>query len=133
MARLPRGAGEDPRPLAGKGVWASFGYALEGLAYAWRAQPNFRLEVLIGAFALALAAWLGVSPVPILLASMAVLGLELVNTGLEALVDLASPGRHPLAKRAKDAAAAAVLVAALLAFLLGLLVLGPPLWERIVR
>ncbi len=133
MARLPKRPGADPRALDGKGLWASFGYALEGLAYAWRAQPNFRLEAGIGALALLLAAWLGVSPVPILLASMAVLGLELLNTALEALVDLASPSFHPLAKAAKDAAAAAVLVAALLALTLGLYLLGPPLLERIAR
>jgi len=133
MARLPQRAGQNSRALKGKGLWASFGYALEGLTYAWHAQPNFRIETLIGLFALALAIWLGISPVPILLASMAVLGLELLNTALEAMVDLASPSFHPLAKAAKDAAAAAVLLAALLALVVGLYLLGPPLWERIVR
>jgi diacylglycerol kinase len=57
---------------------------------------------------------------------------EFMNTALEALVDLASPDYHPLAKVAKDVAAAAVLVGALGAVLIGLLILGPPLWQKIV-
>jgi diacylglycerol kinase len=54
-----------------------------------------------------------------------------VNTALEAVVDLASPDLHPLAKVGKDVAAAAVLVGALTAVLVGLLVLGPPLLARL--
>ncbi|KAA3644940.1 MAG: hypothetical protein DWQ07_16190 [Chloroflexi bacterium] len=52
---------------------------------------------------------------------------------LEAIVDLASPQEHPLAKVGKDVGvgAAAVLITALAAVLIGLLVLGPPLWERL--
>lgn len=58
-----------------------------------------------------------------------VLALELVNSALESTLDLVSPEFHPLVKRAKDAAAGAVLVAALFAVLVGLWVLGPPLWR----
>ena len=57
------------------------------------------------------------------------LSLELINTAVEAVVDLASPQLHPLAKVAKDAAAAAVLVAAAGALLVGLVTLAPPLWR----
>ena len=53
------------------------------------------------------------------------------DQALEALVDLASPDYHPLAKSAKDIAAAAVLVGALGAVVVGLLILGPPLFEKI--
>ena len=56
---------------------------------------------------------------------------EFVNTAVEALVDLLSPEIHPLAKAAKDIAAASVLIAALAALVVGLLVLGPPLWLRL--
>jgi diacylglycerol kinase len=56
---------------------------------------------------------------------------EFVNTALEAVVDLASPDLHPLAKVGKDVAAAAVLVGACTAVVVGLLVLGPPLWARL--
>jgi diacylglycerol kinase len=56
---------------------------------------------------------------------------EFINTAIEAVVDLASPVHHPLAKTGKDVGAAAVLLAALAAALVGLLILGPPLWERL--
>ena len=56
---------------------------------------------------------------------------EFANTSLEAVVDLVSPDYHPLAKAAKDEAAAAVLVGALGAVIIGLLILGPPLWARL--
>lgn len=56
---------------------------------------------------------------------------EFINTALEAVVDLASPQHHPLAKVGKDVGAAAVLIAALTSVLVGLLILGPPLWEKL--
>jgi len=56
---------------------------------------------------------------------------EFINTAIEAVVDLASPVRHPLAKTGKDVGAAAVLVAAVAAVLIGLLILGPPLWLKV--
>lgn len=109
----------------------SFGYALEGLRYAWRVQRNFRIEAYLGLFALLLALWLGVNPLPVLLFAALVLALELMNTALEALTDLVSPVHHPLAKAAKDAAAAAVLLASLLALLTGLYLFLPPLLRRL--
>jgi diacylglycerol kinase (ATP) len=75
--------------------------------------------------------WLRVDLVPILVCCSLVLSLELINTAVEATVDLASPELHPLAKRAKDFAAAAVLIAVLFSTLVGLLALGPPLVARI--
>jgi diacylglycerol kinase len=56
---------------------------------------------------------------------------EFINSALEAIVDLASPEIHPLARVGKDVGAAAVLIAAVTAAAIGLLVLGPPLWLRI--
>ena len=56
---------------------------------------------------------------------------ECFNTALEAVVDLASPGLHPLAKISKDVGAAAVLVAAITSIVIGLLILGPALWARL--
>jgi len=55
---------------------------------------------------------------------------EFINTAIEAVVDLASPQKHPLAKVGKDVGAAAVLIAALAAVLIGLLILGPPLLQK---
>lgn len=73
-----------------------------------------------------------VNPVPIVLASALVLSLELINSALEATIDLSMSETHPLAEYAKDASAAAVLIAAMGASLVGLWVLGPPFWQRLV-
>ena len=56
---------------------------------------------------------------------------EFLNTSIEAVVDLANPKIHPPTKISKDVDAAAVLVAALAAILMGLLILGPPLWAKL--
>lgn len=56
---------------------------------------------------------------------------EFINSALEAVVDLASPYNHPLAKVGKDVGAAAVLIAALSSVVVGFLLLGPPLYEKI--
>ena len=135
MADLLQGANPrrrtPKRALSKTRLLESFGHALSGLRYAWTHEPNFRIECLVGLAAVALALVLGVSPVPVLLCCALVLSLELVNSALEATIDLVTKELHPLAKLAKDAAAAAVLLASLLAALVGLWVLGPPLWHAL--
>lgn len=108
-------------------------YAVRGLAVAWRGQRNLRVEALVGVAALAGTAWLGVSPVPVLLCCGLVLCAELGNTALESVVDLIAPDVRPLAGRAKDVAAGAVLTAAAVSVLVGIAHLGPPLVARISR
>ncbi|OLV18389.1 diacylglycerol kinase [Deinococcus marmoris] len=108
--------------------WRSAGFAWAGIRHAYRSQANFRIEVWAGVLALVVAALLRAPLAPVALACALVLGLELVNTALEAVVDLASPELHPLAKVAKDAAAGAVLIASAGALVVGLVVLLPPLW-----
>ena len=127
--KTPLRPGSDPLPL--RGVRASFGYALAGIRFAWKSQRNFRLEVYMGLLALGLAVWLGVELVQVLLLIALVLSLELMNTALEAVVDLASPNFHPLAKAAKDIAAAAVLITSLIAVLIGVILFIPPLVARL--
>lgn len=136
MANLSHGANPRPRARARKRLSKtrlreSFGFALAGLRYAWAHEPNFRIECLLGLGAVTLALALGVSPIPVLLCCGLVLALELVNSALEAAVDLFTAELHPLAKLAKDAAAAAVLLASLVAVLVGLWLLGPPLWHSL--
>jgi len=109
----------------------AFYFAWQGLRYAWRSEKNFRLEVFIGLGALTLGAYLDVDLAPIVLCCVLVLTLELFNTAIETTTDLLSPDYHPLAKIAKDTAAAAVLIASLGAALVGLLLLGSPLWQRL--
>ncbi|MBX2856830.1 MAG: diacylglycerol kinase [Rhodobacteraceae bacterium] len=109
----------------------SFKYAWHGLREAWRSELNFRVELCLGMAAVVLALALGVSLTPVLLACGLVLSAELFNSAIEAVVDLASPEQHPLAKRAKDFGAAAVLIASITAGLMGLFHLGPPLWAMV--
>ena len=107
----------------------SFGFAWMGVAQTWRTEQNFRIEVAAGALALVLGTVLQADLVPIILCCLVVLSLEIMNSALESAINLVSPEFHPLAKRAKDAAAGAVLLAAAGSALVGLLVLGPPLWR----
>ena len=136
MANLSHRSTPRSRPVPAKDLtWsrlvASFGYAFHGLRITWQNELNFRLEVAAGTLALLLALLLSVSPVPVLLCTGLVLGLELVNSAVEATVDLLSPQPHPLAKRAKDACAGAVLVASLAAALVGLWLFVPALWALV--
>jgi len=116
------------------GLIGSFRFAIAGMAYLFRTQRNARIHAVIAVIACFLAAWLRVTRVEwaILVLSIAcVLILEGLNTALEAVVDLASPRLHPLAKIAKDVTAGMVLIAAIASVLVGLLILGPPLWARV--
>jgi len=111
----------------------SFGPAFEGWWYVLRTQQNAWVHTLFSIFALVLSWWLQVDRrdwALILLMVGLVWMAEFINTALEAIVDLASPKNHPLAKVGKDIGAAAVLVAAISAVLVGLLVLGPPLLQK---
>lgn len=134
MADIRKGAKADSRvgTLARNRLLRAFAYAYQGLRYTWEHEANFRIEVAIGALALGTGIWLNVNLVPLLLCYLLVLVLELLNSAVEATIDLLSPGHHPLAKRAKDVAAAAVLLGALGSVLIGLLVLGPPLWQKLI-
>jgi diacylglycerol kinase len=114
--------------LGSVGLLRSFGFALEGVSYLIRTQRSARIEIAIGAAVLALAAWLRIAALEwaVLVLTMAlVLALEALNTAIELTVTLASPERHPLAKAAKDVAAAMVLIAAIASVIVGLLILGP--------
>ena len=117
-----------------RGRALSFRYAFEGWWYALRTQRNTWIHAAVSVVVLALAFWLGISRLEwaiLILTTTAVWMAEFANTALEAVVDLVSPDYHPLAKAAKDVAAAAVLVGALGAVIIGLLILGPPLWQRL--
>lgn len=136
MEHLSGDAAADPRPRTEElkpaaRLWRSAGFAWNGLAHAWRTQPNLRLELAIGALAGLLALWLGTGLVAVILSAALVLSAELINSAMESLVDLVSPQMHPLAGAAKDLSAAAVLVASLAALLVGLLALGPALLQRL--
>ncbi len=106
----------------------SFRYAFQGLVYALATQRNLRLHFFTAAAVMVLG-WILNLPkrefIVVLAAIMVVMVAEMMNTAVEAVVDLASPEIHPLAQTAKDVAAGAVLLAASGAALLGLWVFLP--------
>ncbi len=115
-------------------LWQSFGHAWNGLAYTVRTQRNARIHIVVGLAVAALAVWLRIdwkSCAVLALTIGAVLVAELLNTALEALVDILSPEYHDAAKIAKDVSAGAVLVLGATSVIVGLLILGPALWMRV--
>jgi len=110
---------------------ASFRYAFRGLWYALRTQRNARVHISIAILAILLGVVLHISAVEFALVFVAITGVfiaEMFNTVFELCIDLASPDYHPLAKTAKDVAAGAVLLSAMLSVVIGLFVFGPHLW-----
>lgn len=123
-----------PAPRRATSRLDSFRHAFSGCAYMLRTQRNAWIHACATVLVTALGLWLGLSRwewVAIVLVIGLVWMAEFVNTALEAVVDLASPDLHPLAKVGKDVAAAAVLVGAITSVIVGLLILGPPLWVRL--
>lgn len=94
-------------------IWHTSQTALAGLRAAWQHEDAFRQELFVAAVAIPVALFLPVSNTgkALLVGSiLLVLVVELLNSAIEAAVDFASLERHPLAKRAKDVASAAVLL-----------------------
>ncbi|AET61804.1 diacylglycerol kinase [Paenibacillus terrae HPL-003] len=108
----------------------TFRYAAEGVMYALRTQINMRIHVVVTFLVIAAGLSLRISRLDWLFVSMAiamVIVAELINTAVEAAIDLISPDIHPLAKAAKDTAAGAVLLAAVFAVIIGIFVFYRPL------
>ncbi len=125
----------SPVPPPSRGEWAKFiagfGYAFSGLWYAIRTQRNMRVHVALALLAILLGIVLRISAVEFALIFVAIIAVfiaEMFNTVFELCVDLASPEYHPLAKIAKDVAAGAVLLNAILAVIIALFVFVPHLW-----
>lgn len=105
----------------------SISFAFQGLSTAWKEQSNFRFHVVAMLVVMALGVlceisfleWLAIA----IVCSM-VLTAELLNSAIEKTVDLISPTFHPLAKQAKDIAAAAVLLTAAGSVVVGLIIFG---------
>lgn len=119
------------RRLTFTGRLRSFRWALRGIGVMLRSQHNAWLHAAATVAIVCAGLALGLSAAEwcwIVLAIVAVWTAEALNTAFEFLTDVASPGFHPLAEKAKDVAAGAVLISALGAVAIGLLVLGPKLW-----
>ena len=125
---------DDYSPITSKSRTASLRYALAGWLYMLRYQKNVRIQavatLLVGVFGL----WLGLHPLDwAILIVMITLNwmAEFTNAAIEAVVNLASSEIHPMARVAKDVAAASALLAAVASVIVGVLVMGPPLLERL--
>lgn len=112
----------------------AFRYAFSGWWFVIRTQRNAWIHAVVSVCVIALGLWLrlpGRDWAVVIIAIAMVWTAEFINTALEAVVDLASPEEHRLAQVGKDVGAAAVLIASLSSVVIGLLILGPPLWTRL--
>ena len=135
-SEIPPSNGKQPSLVAAflRSRARSFGHAFRGWWHVVRTQRNAWIHVFVTAVVALVGFWvrLGVRDWAVIILTTAMVFItEFLNTAIEVVVDLASPQQHPLAKVAKDVGAGAVLIAALTAVLVGLLILGPPLWAMI--
>jgi diacylglycerol kinase len=113
-----------------------FVFAGRGLLYALRTQRNVRVHAVLAAAAIVLGIALRLSAVEFALVFVAIAGVfiaEMFNTVIEACVDLITDVYHPLARVAKDVAAGAVLLSAILSVVIALFVYVPHLWPLLLR
>src|SRR5262249_14190079 len=129
LLRYSAGARQGPNGGIGRrrrpSILESFNYALEGIIHVLRTHRNMRIHFALAIVVLVAAVWVGVGRIELiaLLISIAfVLIAEMVNSAIEAAIDMATTSFDPLAKLAKDIAAGAVLIAAVNAVAVGYLV-----------
>ena len=114
----------------------SFAHAGRGIWLLCLTQWNFRIHLIVGLGAICLGCYLRISVVEwvVLIAVIAlVLCAEALNSALERTVDLIEPERHPVARDAKDMAAAGVLIASLCSLVVGIILFGPRLLRLLLK
>lgn len=117
-----------------RSLWHSFACSWRGIVYTFRTQRNLKIHAVISLAVIVIGLFLRLDALrwAVLILTMAlVMAAELVNTAIESSVDLITESNQPLARVAKDAAAGAVFLSAIAAVIIGLLILGLPLWQRI--
>ncbi len=125
---------DEYSPLTSSNRLTSLGYAIAGWLYMLRRQKNTRIQGAASIIVLALALWLQidfVSMALLILAITIVWMAEFINAAVEAAINLSTSERHPMAQVGKDVASAAVLLGVVASILIGLLVLGPPLLNKL--
>ena len=113
-------------------LYKSFGYAFQGIFNTIRTERNIKLHCAAAILVTIFGIWLQISKTEWMICFILfglILALELVNTAEEATVDLFTEERKPLAKKAKDAAAGAVLIVAIFAAVIGILIFIPKLLD----
>lgn len=114
----------------------SFGFAGNGIFQVFKSEPNMKIHIVLAVlviisgfvFSISLMEWM-----LCLLCFGMVIGAEMINTAIEDIVDLVSPDHHPLAGRAKDVAAGAVLVCAFVSAIIGLFIFIPKGWSMFLN
>lgn len=105
----------------------SFNYAIDGIIYAFRTQRNMRIHFIVAILVLIASFVFDISKIEFIalcLSITMVMAAELVNTAIESAIDLTTNHYHPLAKIAKNTAAAAVLLTAINAVIVGYVIFG---------
>ena len=113
-------------------LYKSFGYAFQGIFNTIRTERNIKIHCAAAILVTIFGIWLQISKTEWMICFILfglILALELVNTAVEATVDLFTEERKPLAKKAKDAAAGAVLIVAIFAAVIGILIFIPKLLD----
>ena len=118
---------DEQKKLGIKRFFKSFTYSWAGLTYAFRYEQSMLVHVLVTL----LVIFVGIEWIIVLLLIGLVIATELVNTAIEAVVDLSCPEIDPLAKVAKDTASAAVFIFATVAFVCGLILFIPNIIDYI--
>jgi diacylglycerol kinase (ATP) len=125
---------EHYSPMISTSRLKSLRYALAGWLYMLRYQKNTRIQAAFSLLVFILGFWLNLDPLEwailVLIITLNWLA-EFINAALEAAVNLASPGIHPMARVCKDVGAAAVLLTSVASVIIGALILGPPLLIRL--
>ncbi len=117
-----------------KRFYKSFTYSIDGLKYAYRYEQSMLIHVIATIGVIAANIFFGVKPIEWLITMLAigmVLSSELMNTAIEAAVDLVTLEIHPLAKIAKDCGSAATFVLAMMAAVIGCIIYIPYIIELI--
>lgn len=110
----------------------SFRYAFNGLKILWKEEHNARIHVVFVLLVILTGLILNVNSsdwISLVFAMGLVITVEIINSSIENLADFASPQIHPHIKKIKDLSAAAVLISAITALIIGLIVFVPKIWE----
>lgn len=118
-----------------KHILRSFVHAVKGIAYTFRNERNFQIEVAVAGVIFLLMLWLPLSVmerVLLIFTIILVLGFELVNTALERVMDILKPRVHPYARVVKDVMAGAVLLVSFGALCIGIFIFSQYIffWTR---
>lgn len=113
----------------------SFKYAFKGIRIVFTSEKNMLIHLIVALLVIVAGFVFAISTIEWMICLLCfgfVIGAEMFNTSIENVVDLVSPKKHELAGKAKDIAAGAVLVTAIIAAVVGLIIFVPKLWNTVI-